>query len=71
MTVKGLASVLGPKKGKGKESEAPIAPDSSPDLFDGYASEVYSALQDKDEDGFKAALKSAIEACYGDDSDDE
>ncbi len=69
--MKGLAIVLAPKKGKGKDSEAPVAPESSPDLFDGYASEVYSALQDKDEDGFKAALKSAIEACYGGDESDE
>ena len=65
--MKGLAIVLGPKKMKGKDSEASEeAPESSPDIFDGYASEAYSALQDKDEDGFKTALKSAIKACYSD-----
>ncbi len=60
--MKGLALLLAPGKAKGKGDSNEEKPKPKAN-FDKDASEVFGAIKDDDEEGFKKALKLAIQSC--------
>lgn len=57
-----LIAIGGPKKPPmGKEPEEEKEPEESGDDMDSYLDEAFEAVQDGDKEGFKLALKGALE----------
>lgn len=60
----GPLALLLAMKGKGKKKPEPDEDDEDGDGADGLLREAYSAMREKDEEGFVASMKAAIKACY-------
>lgn len=57
-----LALLLAMKKGKSKATE-PDDEDDEPEDVDGLLREAFSAMREKDEEGFIASMRAAIKGC--------
>jgi hypothetical protein len=60
----GPLALLLAMKDKGKKKPEPDDDDEDGGGADGLLREAYSAMREKDEEGFVASMKAAIKACY-------